>query len=185
MSKARAWLAIWSGWTALALFFAASTSLTYRSTGRPGNWALTIERALSEWWLWAVLTPLVVWLARRFPLHGPGRVHRPTYLARLPVRTGGRTVFVDLGAVDWLEAADNYVRVHVRQREYLVRDTLAALESQLDPDRFVRIHRSAIVPVDRVAEIRPTSHGDAELALRDGTRLSVSRTFRDRLRVIG
>jgi hypothetical protein len=98
------------------------------------------------------------------------------------VRTGGRTVFVDLGAVDWLEAADNYVRVHVRQREYLVRGTLA-LESQLDPDRFVRIHRSAIVPVDRVAEIRPTSHGDAELALRDGTRLSVSRTFRERLRI--
>jgi len=108
---------------------------------------------------------------------------RPAYLARLPVRTAGRTVFVDLGAVDWLEAADNYVRVHVRQREYLVRDTLAALESQLDPDRFVRIHRSAIVPVDHVVEIRPTSHGDAEVVLRDGTRLSVSRTFRERLRI--
>jgi len=74
MSRARAWLAIWTGWTALALFFATSTSLTYRSTGRPGNWALTIKRALSEWWLWALLTPLVVWLARRFPLHGPRRV---------------------------------------------------------------------------------------------------------------
>jgi len=107
---------------------------------------------------------------------------RPAYASRLPVRTGGRTVFVDLGAVDWLEAADNYVRLHVRQREYLVRETLAALESQLDPERFVRIHRSAIVQADRVAEIRPTSHGDAEVALRDGTRLSVSRTFRDRLR---
>jgi two-component system LytT family response regulator len=106
---------------------------------------------------------------------------RPAYASRLPVRTGGRTVFVDLGAVDWLEAADNYVRLHVRQREYLVRETLAALESQLDPERFVRIHRSAIVQADRVAEIRPTSHGDAEVALRDGTRLSVSRTFRDRL----
>jgi two-component system, LytTR family, response regulator len=108
---------------------------------------------------------------------------RPAYASRLPVRTGGRTVFVDLGAVDWLEAADNYVRLHVRQREYLVRETLAALEAQLDPERFVRIHRSAIVQADRVAEIRPTSHGDAELALRDGTRLSVSRTFRERLRL--
>ena len=73
MSRVRAWLAVWSGWTALALFFAASTSLTYRSTGRPGNWALTLQRSLSEWWLWALLTPLVVVLARRFPLHGDHR----------------------------------------------------------------------------------------------------------------
>jgi two-component system, LytTR family, sensor kinase len=72
--RLRAWLAVWTGWTALALFFAASTSLTYRSTGRPANWALTIERALSEWWLWALLTPLVVSLARRFPLHGARRI---------------------------------------------------------------------------------------------------------------
>ncbi len=64
----RRWLAVWSGWTVLALFFAVSTSLTYRSTGRPANWRLTLERALSEWWLWALLTPLVVFLARRYPL---------------------------------------------------------------------------------------------------------------------
>ena len=69
MTTVRAWLAVWTGWTALALFFAVSTSLTYRSTGRPANWTLTIERALTEWWLWALLTPLVVFLARRFPLH--------------------------------------------------------------------------------------------------------------------
>ena len=74
MRRARVWLAVWLGWTALALFFATSTSLTYRSTGRPANWSLTIQRALSEWWLWALLTPLVVWLARRFPLHGRHRV---------------------------------------------------------------------------------------------------------------
>ena len=67
-SGVRGWLAVWGGWTALALFFAVSASLTYRSTGRPANWALSIERSLSEWWLWALLTPLVVWLARRFPL---------------------------------------------------------------------------------------------------------------------
>jgi two-component system LytT family response regulator len=110
--------------------------------------------------------------------------NRPAYLSRLPVRSGGRTVFVDLSAVDWLEAADNYVRVHVRQREYLVRETLAALEAQIDPDRFVRIHRSAIVQADRVAEIQPASHGDADLRLRDGTQLSVSRTFRDKLKAL-
>jgi two-component system, LytTR family, sensor kinase len=70
MRTVRAWLAVWTGWTALALFFAVSNSLTYRSTGRPANWALTIKRSLTEWWLWALMTPPVVWLARRFPLHG-------------------------------------------------------------------------------------------------------------------
>jgi two-component system, LytTR family, sensor kinase len=64
----RRWGAVWAGWTVLALFFAVSASLTYRSTGRPANWTLSIERSLVEWWLWALLTPLVAWLARRFPL---------------------------------------------------------------------------------------------------------------------
>jgi signal transduction histidine kinase len=69
----RAWLAVWSGWTALALFFAVSNSLTYLSTGRPANWALTIKRSLTEWWLWALVTPVVVALARHFPVHGRRR----------------------------------------------------------------------------------------------------------------
>jgi two-component system LytT family response regulator len=107
--------------------------------------------------------------------------HRQSFLSRVAVRSGARTIFVELAAVDWLEAADNYVRLHVRQREYLVRETLAALEAQLDPDRFVRIHRCAIVQLDRIAEMRPTSHGDAEVLLRDGRRLAASRTWRDRL----
>ena len=64
-------LLVWSGWTALALFFAISSSLTYVSTGRPANWYVSISRALGEWWLWALLTPLVVWLARRYPLDQP------------------------------------------------------------------------------------------------------------------
>ena len=62
---------VWCGWTALALFFAVSASLTYRSTGRPANWTLSLERSLTEWWLWALLTPLVVALARRYPLDRP------------------------------------------------------------------------------------------------------------------
>jgi two-component system, LytTR family, response regulator len=106
---------------------------------------------------------------------------RPPYLSRVPVTSAGRTVFVDLAAVDWMEAADNYVRLHVKQREYLVRETLAALEAHLDPDRFVRVHRSAIVPIDRVAEIRPQTHGDALVVLEGGTTVAVSRTFRERL----
>ena len=64
----RLWIAITTGWTALALFFAISTSLTYVSTGRAANWRLSIERSLLEWWIWALFTPLVVWLVRRYSL---------------------------------------------------------------------------------------------------------------------
>ncbi len=107
---------------------------------------------------------------------------RPRYLSRVPVRTGDRIVLVDVTTVDWLEAADNYVRLHVQKREYLLRETLASLESQLDPNRFARIHRSAIVQIDRIAELHPATHGDFDVLLRDGTRLTLSRTWRDRLR---
>ena len=107
---------------------------------------------------------------------------RPAYLSRVAVRIAGRTVIVELSAVDWLEAADNYVLLHAGQREYLLRDTLASLESRIDPDRFVRVHRSAIVQIDRVREIRPQSHGDAELLLHGGATVAASRTFRDSLR---
>jgi two-component system, LytTR family, response regulator len=107
---------------------------------------------------------------------------RPRYLSRVPVRTGDRIVLVDLATVDWLEAADNYVRLHAQKREYLLRETLASLESQLDPNRFARIHRSAIVQIDRIAELHPATHGDFDVLLRDGTRLTLSRTWRDRLR---
>jgi two-component system LytT family response regulator len=104
------------------------------------------------------------------------------YLARLSVRTGGRIVLVDLRTVDWLEAADNYVRIHCGEREYIVRETLASLEQQLDPEAFVRIHRSALVRIDRVRELQPATHGDMDVLLRDGTRLTLSRTWRARAR---
>jgi two-component system LytT family response regulator len=103
------------------------------------------------------------------------------YASRLPVRMGARTFLVSVADVDWVAAEDNYVRLHVNGREYLLRDTLATLEAQLDPDRFVRIHRSIVVAVDRIAAWQSQSHGDAEVVLRDGTRLPVSRTWRDRL----
>jgi len=111
---------------------------------------------------------------------------RHKYRSRVTVTSGGRTHVIDLASVDWIQAADNYVRLHVQSREYLLRETLASLETTLDPARFVRIHRSAIVTIDRVAALTPASHGDAEILLRDGTRLAASRTWRDRLRrVIG
>jgi len=108
---------------------------------------------------------------------------RPRYLARFAVRTGDRTVLVDCADVDWMEAADNYVKLHVGAREYLLRETLAGIERRMNPAAFARIHRSAIVQIARVAELSPATHGDLGVRLRDGTRLTLSRTFRDRLMV--
>ncbi len=106
---------------------------------------------------------------------------RARYITRLAVNAGNRTVLVDCADVEWIEAADNYVKLHVGAREYLARDTLTALEQRLDPAAFARIHRSAIVRLDRVAGIRPATHGDLHLELRGGARLTLSRTFRDRV----
>jgi two-component system, LytTR family, response regulator len=106
---------------------------------------------------------------------------RPRYLQRLAVRGRGRIVMVDVDAIDWLQAADNYVTVHASGREYLLRETLAALEHRLDPARFVRIHRSTIAALDCIVELQPSSHGDFDVRLRDGTRLTLSRSWREHL----
>ena len=106
---------------------------------------------------------------------------RPRYLARVAVPAGSRTVLVDCSEIEWLEAADNYVKLHVGGREYLVRETLSALEQRLDPADFSRIHRSSIVRLDRVLGLSPATHGDLQLELRSGARLTLSRTFRSRV----
>jgi two-component system, LytTR family, response regulator len=101
------------------------------------------------------------------------------YPSRVAVRTGDRFVVVEWRDVDWIEAADNYVTLHAGAREYLIRDTLASIERQLDPDRFTRIHRSTIVQIDRIVELHPATHGDFDVVLRNGSRLTLTRTWRD------
>ena len=103
------------------------------------------------------------------------------YSARVAVRVGEKFVVVKWHDVDWIEAADNYVKLHAGPKEFLLRETLASLEHQLDPERFARIHRSAIVQIDRIAEIRPATHGDADVVLRTGATLVLTRTWRDRV----
>jgi two-component system LytT family response regulator len=103
---------------------------------------------------------------------------------RLMIRDGGRTVLVPLAEIDWIEAADYYVQLHVGAKSYLHREPLRDLEARLDPRRFVRIHRSTIVALDRVAELRPSAHGDHCVRLRDGTDLKLSRARRGRLRTL-
>ncbi len=106
---------------------------------------------------------------------------RRRYLQRLVVRSGGRIFFLRVSDVDWFEASANYVTLHVGRAQHLVRGTMNTLEARLDPDRFLRVRRSAIVNVDRVKELEPWFKGEQVLVLTDGTRLTVGRAFRDRL----
>ena len=107
---------------------------------------------------------------------------RPRYLERLAATIGKRTVFIKTDDVDWIEASGNYVCLHTRGQEFLLRTALSAIEAQLDPAKFVRIHRSAIVHIDRVREMRTTGSGEHKLALSDGSVLPMSHRYRDRLR---
>jgi two-component system, LytTR family, response regulator len=100
---------------------------------------------------------------------------------RLVVKSSGRIYFVRITDIDWCEAAGNYVRLHVGSQTHLVRDTMAHVESDLDPTQFVRIHRSAIVNVDRIQELQSSFGGEYIVLLRDGTRLTLSRGYREGL----
>lgn len=103
------------------------------------------------------------------------------HVSQIPVRVAERIVLVPVPDIDWIEAADNYVAIHADRRKYLLRETMAALERALDPQKFVRIHRSAIVQLARVRELVPTSHGTLAVVLDDGTRLPLGRSYRDGL----
>jgi two-component system LytT family response regulator len=109
---------------------------------------------------------------------------RREYLERIVVRSGGRILILRIDDIDWLEAASNYVRIHAGGRQYLLRETMSNLEARLDPARFVRIHRSTMVRLDRIRELEPLFQGDYVLILEDGTRLTSSRGYRDRLQAL-
>jgi two-component system LytT family response regulator len=114
-------------------------------------------------------------------LGAPGAPRPPAYKTRFAVRDRDRFVLVQAADVDWLDAAANYVRLNARGREYLVRATLAEMERQLDPHAFTRIHRSTIVNVSRIRDVRVDAHGDYDVHLHDGRSLKMSRNYRDRL----
>ena len=101
--------------------------------------------------------------------------------ARLAVKTGGRVLFLRAEEIDWVEAAGNYVRLHVGAESHLYRESMKNMEVRLDGETFVRIHRSSIVNVDRIRELQPWFHGEYVVILHDGTRLMASRVFSDRL----
>lgn len=104
------------------------------------------------------------------------------YLDRLVVKSGGRVFFLKTDEIDWIEAEGNYVCLHVKKEHWLVRESIGGLEAQLDPQKFQRIHRSQIINLDRIKELRPWSHGEYHIILHDGTQLTLTRSYREKLR---
>ena len=103
------------------------------------------------------------------------------YADRITIKTDGRVFVIKVSDVDWFEAQGNYVRVHAGKQAHLIRETITAVESSLNPAQFARIHRSTIVNLDRIRELQPWFAGDYLVILKDGTQLKLSRTFRDQL----
>ena len=105
----------------------------------------------------------------------------PRYIERLVVKTAGRVFFLDINDIDCIEAEGNYVRVHNGPKSHLLRETISGLESQLDPKEFLRIHRSAIVRIDKIKELQPWFHGEYHVILEGGKQLTLSRNYRANL----
>jgi two-component system, LytTR family, response regulator len=100
---------------------------------------------------------------------------------RLVVKSGGRLFFLRTDEIDWIEAAGNYVRLHVGTTSHLLRETMNAIEGRLDAEKFFRIHRSRIVNMERIQEMQPWLNGEYAVVLRTGTRLTLSRGYREKL----
>ena len=102
------------------------------------------------------------------------------YLERLVVKSVGRVFFLKTDEIDWIEAAGNYVKLHTGKESHMIRETMNGIEAKLNPDKFLRIHRSTVVHIDRIKELHPMFSGDYAVILRNGTELALSRNYRER-----
>jgi two-component system LytT family response regulator len=106
------------------------------------------------------------------------------YLKRLAVRIAGKIIFVEVGDIDWIGAAENYVELHVGRSSHLLHVTMSTLEKSLDPETFVRIHRSTIVNAGHIKELQPALHGEYVVTLQDGVRLQSGRVYNHKLKAL-
>jgi two-component system LytT family response regulator len=109
---------------------------------------------------------------------------RPQHLTRLLIKSAGRVFFLKTDEIDWIGAEDYYVKLHVGRKGHLLRETMNDLEARLDPQKFMRVHRSAIVNLDRVKELHQHFNGDYVVVLQDGTELKLSRSRREHLQTL-
>lgn len=108
--------------------------------------------------------------------------NEPKYLKRLTVRSRGKTVFVAVDDIDYIEAEGNYLSVQTGKEAHLIRSAMHQFENRLDPEKFARIHRSTIINIDRVKEMHPLFNGDQLVIMKNGKELVLSRNYRDRLK---
>lgn len=106
---------------------------------------------------------------------------RTKFPERLVIKTSGRVVFLRVEEIDWIDAAGNYVRLHTGDESHMLRETMGRLEERLDPEKFLRIHRSTIVNIEGIRELQQQFHGDYLVVLKNGQRLTLSRSYRDRI----
>lgn len=179
---------------ALAHLLAAATCSTlylaylalFRSLPNPaalGSWRQQFQDVTGEHLIGALLTYAAIAAAGRLTRgEGPGSAPntKPSAapLRGIPVRRRGRTRIVPPGEIDWIAAEGSYARLHVGGETELLRRPLTRLAEELEPWGFARVHRSALVNVERVREIESAGHGDGTLVLADGTRVRLSRTYR-------
>lgn len=100
---------------------------------------------------------------------------------RLVVKSGGKVFFLKTDEIDWIEAAGNYVRVHAGTESHLLRETMSGIQKKLDPNQFIRIHRSTFVNIEQIKELQPWFHGEYVVILKEGTQLTMSRSYRNNL----
>lgn len=112
------------------------------------------------------------------------RAERSKYLTRLMIKSASRIFFLKVDEIDWIGAEDYYVKLHVGRKSHLLRETMNELETKLDPEKFLRIHRSSIVNLDRVKELHAHFNGDYAVILLDGTELKLSRSRREQLQAL-
>jgi two-component system, LytTR family, response regulator len=104
-----------------------------------------------------------------------------SYLTRFMIKAAGRVLFLKAEDVDWIAADDYYVKLHTGSKTHMLRETLSDLETRLDPEKFIRIHRSTIVNIERIKELHPHFNGEYLVVLRDGTELKMSRSRREQV----
>src|SRR3954462_5615514 len=147
-------------------------SLTFRNAN--------IDDEIRERRLTELLTAAATLQRQLTSLLGPPSPE-PSPIRRLAVRNNGQVLFLAPEEIEWIEAAGNYVRLNANGESHLLRDTMSGVESKLPGERFLRIHRSAIVNLEAFRELKPSPHGDFVVVLRSGKKLPLSRGCRDRL----
>lgn len=104
-----------------------------------------------------------------------------SYLVRIPIRHAGKIILVSIGDVIWIEAAADYINIHTAKEKFITRESIGEIETQLEPTRFVRIHRSSIINIQHIKELQTNHHGDYTVLLDNGTSLPVGRNYKENL----